>query len=132
MRQIHRVLEDAGVLVATLDNKFAAMDFYLERGEPDELARFLRSGKTHWLTKDAAEQFEISTFTPDELRRLVTSTGFELLDLVGKTVLPMRHHRELLADPAQRRQWAKIEKSVSGLPDAISRASHLQLACRKT
>ncbi len=132
MRQIHRVLADAGVLVATLDNKLSAIDFYLERGEPDELARFLRSGKTHWLTKDAAEQFEISTFTPEELRRLVASTGFELLDLVGKTVLPMRYHRELLADPDARRRWAKVEKSVSGLPDAVSRASHLQIACRKS
>ncbi len=131
MRQIHRALADAGVLVATLDNKLSAIDFYLERGEPEELARFLRSGKTHWLTRDADEQFEITTFTPEELRRLVASTGFELLDMVGKTVLPMRHHRELLADPEARRRWAKVEKSISGLPDAVSRASHLQVACRK-
>jgi len=131
MREIHRALENSGVLVATFDNKLSAIEFYLEGGDADELARFLRSGKTHWLTKDASEQFDITTFTPDELRRLAAATGFELLSMVGKTVLPMRHHRPLLADPDSRRAWARIEKSISSLPDGPSRASHIQIACRK-
>lgn len=131
MRQIHRVLAESGVLVATFDNKLSAIDFYLEGGDPTELARFLRGGKTHWLTKDAAEQFEITTFTAEELRRLAATTGFELLGMVGKTVLPMRYHRHLLADPDSRREWAKVEKSISSLPDAVARASHIQIACRK-
>lgn len=131
MREIHRVLEPGGVLIATFDNKLSAIDFYLEGGDSEELARFLRSGKTHWLTQDASEQFDITTFTPDELRRLATGAGFELLGMVGKTVLPMRHHRHLLADPDARRVWAKVEKSISSLPDGPARASHIQVTCRK-
>jgi len=131
MKEIRRALCDTGVLVATFDNKLSAIEFYLERGDPNELSLFLRSGKTHWLTKDTSEQFEITTFTPDELRHLVSTTGFELLDFVGKTVLPMRHHRHLLADPDSRRTWMKVEKSLSRAPDALPLASHLQIACRK-
>lgn len=132
MKQIRRALADSGILVATFDNTYSAIEFYLERGQPAELSDFLRTGRTHWLTKDAGERFDISTFTPEELRRLVETTGFEMLSLVGKTILPMRHHRELLADPEQRRAWMKIEKSLSAEPDALPRASHLQVACRKT
>lgn len=130
MKQIRRVMKADGVLVATFDNRLAALDFYLQRGDKEELARFLRDGKTHWLTKDKREQFPIVTFTPNDVRRLVESTGFELLDLVGKTVLPMRHHRKLLLEAADRRAWAKLEKKLCRDPDAIGRASHLQVACR--
>ena len=130
MKEIRRVLVDGGVLVATLDNKLSAIEFYLEQGDPRELSKFLRDGRTHWLTKDAAEQFEITTFAPDELRRLVEAGGFEVLDMVGKTVLPMRHYRQLLADSESRRAWAKVEKSLCRDSAAIGRTSHLQVACR--
>ena len=130
MKEIRRVLVDGGVLVATLDNKLSAIEFYLEQGDPRELSKFLRDGRTHWLTKDAAEQFEITTFAPDELRRLVDAGGFEVLDMVGKTVLPMRHYRQLLADSESRHAWAKVEKSLCRDSAAIGRTSHLQVACR--
>lgn len=130
MKEIRRVIADGGVLVATFDNKLSAIEFYLEQGDPGALSRFLRDGRTHWLTKDAGEQFEITTFAPDELRRLVENSGFELLDMIGKTVLPMRHYRQLLAAPESRRAWGKVEKSLSRDPSALARASHLQVACR--
>lgn len=131
LRGIHRILQPGGVLVATFDNRLAALDYYLAEGDPGKLSRFLRDGRTHWLTKDAAEQFPLVTVSPRELQRWVTDAGFELLSLHGKTVLPMRHHRERLADPAARRTWAAIEKRLATDPDALPRAPHLQIACRK-
>jgi SAM-dependent methyltransferase len=130
MKEIRRVLSPGGVLVATFDNRLAAIDFHLASGEPRALGHFLRDGKTHWLTKDSAEQFEITTYGPSELRRLIETTGFELLEMIGKTVLPMRHHRELLESPQARREWAKIEKGLARDPAAMGRASHLQVTCR--
>lgn len=130
MKQIRRLLAPGGVLVATFDNRLAAIDYYLAKGDPNVMARFFRDGKTHWLTKDEAEQFEITTYTPGGVLNLVQAAGFEVLDVVGKTVLPMRHYRELLAEAGDRRRWAKIEKSVCRDPAAIGRASHVQIACR--
>lgn len=130
LREVRRILTQDGVLVATFDNRLAAIDFYLSRNDAGEVERFLRDGKTHWLTRAASEQFPIQTYGPTELRRVLENAGFEILDLVGKTVLPMRHHRHLLATPADRRRWAKIEKSLCRDPAAIGRAGHLQVACR--
>lgn len=128
--EIRRVLAEGGMLVASFDNKFAAMDFYLERGDPEDLTAFLRNGKTHWLTRDKSERFPIHTFTPAELRKLHGRAGFEVVSLIGKTVLPMRHYRHLLEDPAQRRRWLRIEKSLWRDQDAAGRASHIQVASR--
>jgi SAM-dependent methyltransferase len=130
LKEIRRVLASDGVLVATFDNRLAALDFYLSGGDSQGLSQFLRDGKTHWLTKDVAERFEITTYGPSELRRLLETSGFEAIEMIGKSVLPMRHHRHLLESPAARREWAAIEKTLSRDPAAIGRASHLQTACR--
>jgi SAM-dependent methyltransferase len=127
MKEIRRVLTPGGKLAATFDNRLAALDFYLERGDPREMEQFIADGKTHWLTSDAAEQFEIHTYTPGQVGKLLERNGFQLLDMIGKTVLPMRHHRHLLQESANRRQWLKIEKQLWRDPAAIGRASHIQI-----
>ena len=130
MKQIRRLLTDDGVLVATFDNRLAALEFYLQSGDANAMGRFLRNGRTHWFTSDPEEQFPIVTFTPDGVRDLVESSGFDVLEMVGKTVLPMRHHRHLLAESRDRRAWAAIERKLSRNPHAMGRASHIQVACR--
>jgi SAM-dependent methyltransferase len=130
LRQIRRILTPAGKLVATFDNTLNALDFYLQQGDPGGLEEFLRSGVTHWLTRDRGEQFPIHTWTPAGLVKLLHTSGFEVLDLIGKTVLPMRHYRALLADPEARRAWARLEKSLRRDPAAVARAAHLQIVAR--
>lgn len=131
VRQIARILAPGGVLVATLDNRVPCVDYYLERGDREGLEQFLRGGCTHWLTRDPSERFEIHTFEPKGIERLVADAGLELLDMMGKTVLPMRRHRELLEDPAERRRWARIEQRLARDPANFARCAHLQFAARK-
>jgi len=131
LREIARCLSSGGVLVASFDNRVACIDYYVEKGDPTELEAFLGTGRTRWLTRDAAERFELHTFTPDQLRRLFTVAGFEVLDLVGKTVLPMRRFRNLLEEPGARRRWARIEKALARDPANLGRCPHLQIAARK-
>jgi ubiquinone/menaquinone biosynthesis C-methylase UbiE len=130
LKQIRRVLTDDGVLVATFDNRLAAIEHYLTLGDSHAMTRFLRDGKTNWLTKDADERFPITTFDPGDVTALLEAAGLEVVDMVGKTVLPMRHFRQLLATSEDRRTWAKVEKSLCRNPWAIGRASHVQIACR--
>lgn len=131
MRQIARILAPGGVFVGTVDNRVACIEHYVNNNDPEELERFLRTGRTHWLTRDASEQFQIHTFEPDGLRRLCQQAGLEVLDMIGKTVLPMRRHRELLEDSATRRRWADIERRLAGDPANLARCAHLQIAARK-
>lgn len=130
LREIRRVLAPGGILVGTFDNRYAAIDYYLGQGDAKALSGFLRDGRTNWLTKCADERFGITTFAPGDIHKLVGRAGFELMTMVGKTVLPMRHYRHLLATAEARRAWAGIEKSLAKQADAIGRASHIQVTCR--
>ena len=130
LNEIRGILAPDGVLVATFDNKLAALDFYLEKGNLADLEKFLRDGRTHWLTRDVDERFPIKTVAPDELHRLIENAGFRLLDMVGKTVLPMRQYRALLEASADRRAFSRIEKMLWRNPYAIGRCAHLQVAAQ--
>jgi ubiquinone/menaquinone biosynthesis C-methylase UbiE len=129
LKETRRILRPEGVLVATFDNKLSAVDFYLQKGDAKELARFLRRGVTHWLTRDPDEQFPIHTYSPQEVVKLVESAGFQVIELLGKTVLPMRHYRHLLETSESRRIWAAVEKRLCRDRDALVLASHIQVAC---
>jgi ubiquinone/menaquinone biosynthesis C-methylase UbiE len=130
LREIRRILADDGVLVATFDNRLAGIEYYLESGDTTELQSFLRSGRTHWLTRARKERFELHTFTPRQVRALLEKAGFAVLSVVGKTVLPMRAYRTLLEDGPTARRLMRIEKQLARDEDAIGRAPHIQAAAR--
>ena len=69
IREMRRICKPGGVMIATADNKLAAVDYYLQRGNVSGLESFLRTGRTHWLTDDAREQFDLTMFTPAEFSR---------------------------------------------------------------
>ena len=130
VKQIRKCLQPGGVLVATFDNRLACLDHYVKRNDPKGLAEVIRTGKTQWLTRDRAERFDVHTYTPEQIRKLLDKCGFELLDMVGKTVLPLRSLRQVLNDPGERRRWLALERKLWRDRDATARASHLQFAAR--
>lgn len=131
VREMFRTLRPGGVVIATADNKLAALDHFIERGDLDDLERFLRTNKTHWLTDNQKEQFELTMFTPHTLRNLFESAGFEIVALVGKTILPLRKHQPLLEDDRAVERLLKLEHELAKDPSAAARASHLQVTARK-
>ncbi len=130
LKEIRRVLRPDGILVATFDNKLSALDYYLHKSDPSVMEEFLRRGQTRWLTRDREEQFPIHTYTPAEVRKLLSKAGFSVLDMIGKVVLPMRRYRHILEESQARRRWMKIEKTLHRDPAAIGRASHIQVAAK--
>jgi SAM-dependent methyltransferase len=131
LREIAGCLVPGGVLVATFDNRLAGIEHYLEKGRLEELERFLKTGRTFWLTRDPEEQFEMQTFQAEQVPGLLTKAGLELVEIVGKTVLPMRRFRGLLEDADARRRLARLEKRLAKDPSAWGRCAHLQVVARK-
>src|SRR3954466_7780203 len=91
-----RITKPGGTVIATADNKLAAIDHYVERGNLDALEEFIWTGQTNWLTADQREQFELTTFTPASLAALFKRSGFEVLHITGKTLVPVRQNKRLL------------------------------------
>jgi ubiquinone/menaquinone biosynthesis C-methylase UbiE len=129
--EMFRVAAPGGIVIATADNKLAALDHYLEANDLDGLEQFCRTSRTRWLTDSESERFELHTFTPARLTKLFERSGFEVLDLIGKTVLDVRRHRNLLDDPAAMRRLVEMEIELSSDPTTAARAAHLQIVARK-
>jgi SAM-dependent methyltransferase len=130
-REMHRVCKPGGVVIATADNKLAAIDHYVERGNLDALEEFVRSGKTHWLTAEERERFELTTFTPLSLRKLFEKAGFEVVTLIGKTILPVRQNKRLLEAPGAVERLLRMEEDLARDPATAAVAGHLQITVRK-
>lgn len=130
-REMYRITKPGGIVIATADNKLAALDHYVQRGNLDELEEFVRTGRTRWLTDDQREQFELKMFTPTNVRKLFEQAGFEVLGIIGKTILPLRHNRSLLdrADAIER--LLNLEHDLSKDPSSAARAAHLQITARR-
>jgi SAM-dependent methyltransferase len=130
-REMFRITRPGGVVVATADNKLAALDHYVERGNLDALEEFVRTGRTNWLTADERERFELTTFTPDSLRRLFERAGFEVTEIAGKTVIPVRQNKHLFTQPDAVRRLLAMEAELSRDPASAARAGHLQIVARR-
>jgi len=129
--EMRRIAAPGGVLIATADNKLAALDHYVERGNLDALEEFVRGGRTRWLTPDEREQFELTTFTPASLRRLFERAGFEVLGVSGKTIIPVRQNKHLLTYPNATERLIRMEEELASDPASAARAGHLQVVARR-
>jgi SAM-dependent methyltransferase len=135
IKEIAAVLRPGGVLVASVDHRAGGLSHYLERADVEGLEDFARTGLTHWLTADSAEQFPVKMFWADEIRSMLERAGFEVTDLIGKTVLDLRRHHKLLAaaeaDPALMRRLLKLEARLHRDPSCLGLCGHLQVVARK-
>lgn len=130
-REFSRIMKPGGLVIATADNKLSLIDHFIQRGNLDALEEFIKTGKTNWLTNDAREQFELTTFTPASLTKLFESVGFEVLDVVGKSIIPVRENKKLLEYPGAVERLLKLEKDLAKDPWAAARAGHLQIVAKK-
>jgi ubiquinone/menaquinone biosynthesis C-methylase UbiE len=129
--EMFRISARAGVVIATADNKLAALDHFVERGSLDALEEFVRTGRTNWLTQDERERFELTTFTPASLRRLFERAGFEVAEVAGKPVVPVRQNKHLLTHPGAVERLVRLEEELSKDPAAAARAGHLQIVAKR-
>jgi len=130
-REMHRITKPGGVVIATADNKLAALAHFIERGDLNGLEDFVRSSKTRWLTQDEREKFELTTFTPAGLRKMFEQAGFEVIELIGKPILPIRVNRDLLKLDGAIERLLKIERDLSKDTSAAAAAGHLQITARR-
>ena len=131
--EMWRCCAPGGVVIATADSKLAAAEAYFARGDVEGLEKLLRTGRTRWVTGEEAEQFELHTFTPTELRKLFERAGFEVLGVAGKTILPARANRELLGQLEGEVFRRLVQQEMELEKDAgnAGRAAHLQVVARR-
>lgn len=129
--EVHRLLKPGGIFVFTVDNHLAAIDHFIDSGNLEALAAFVKSGRTEWLTKNVAERFDVKMFLPGQIDSLARSRGFDVISRIGKTVIPARQNRKLFECEHAVETLVELETVLQKEPAAVGRASHLQLAVRR-
>ncbi|MCC6239498.1 MAG: class I SAM-dependent methyltransferase [Phycisphaerales bacterium] len=129
--EMFRITRAGGVVVATADNKLAALDHYVQRGNLQALEAFVQNGRTRWLTSAQEEQFELTTFTPESLKKLFERAGFAVSGVAGKTILPLRHNKRLLEAEDAILRLLQLEKQLAKDAAAAGRCAHLQITAVK-
>jgi SAM-dependent methyltransferase len=132
LSEVHRVLTPGGMFVFTVDNYLAAIDHFIEAGNLKELGAFIKTGRTEWLTKNSEERFEVRMFLPGQIDALVKRCGFEIVSRIGKTVIPARRNRKLFEEEGAVEKLVDLETILQREATALGRASHIQIAARKT
>ena len=89
------------------------------------------SSRTHWLTADERERFELKTFTPATLRKLFEAAGFEVVQIAGKTIIPVRKNKILLTNRMRWSACCESNRSFPRIRPAPRRAGHLQITARQ-
>jgi ubiquinone/menaquinone biosynthesis C-methylase UbiE len=130
-RELFRICSPGGVVIATVDNQLAGLDHYLANYSIAELEDFVHTGRTQWLTPDEKERFDLHTFTPHAARKLFEHAGFEVMEILGKTILPLRKYKHWLEDPDQMEKLLRLERQLSKDPSSAAVAGHLQIQGRK-
>lgn len=131
VREMRRICKPGGAVIATADNKLAAIDHYFQKGDLPGLEELLRRGRTRWLTSDEREQFELTTFTPAELSRLFERGGLAVDRIMGKTILPIRTFKESLEREGAFEKLMRMELELQKDPSTAARAAHLQIVARR-
>lgn len=132
VREIARTLGGGGIAVLSVDNRMGGYDHFLEKGDLAGLLDFHKRGIFTWLAEKKDERFPCRTFEPSELVGMAKTAGFEVLSLIGKVVLPLRKHQEILKDKEVFRALMRIERKLGSRQENLGRASHLQAVLRKT
>jgi len=131
LSEVHRLLKPGGVFVFTVDNHLAAIDHFIEAGNLEALASFVKTGKTEWLTKNVEERFDVRMFLPGQIEALTKGKGFEVVSRIGKTVIPARTNRKILETEGAVETLVELEGILARDPASVGRASHIQIAARR-
>lgn len=131
VRALSRLTQPGGVVCASVDQRYAGLGFYLDKSDLDGLATFVQKGRSVWLGGTREERFPLTMFTPKDLRGLFEGVGFEVISMIGKTVLPLRKRREMLEDPRARRRLLQIEEKLHRDEATLGMAAHLEILARR-
>lgn len=132
LSEVHRLLKPGGTFVFTVDNHLAAIDHFIASGNLQALASFIKTGRTEWLTQNTAERFGVHMFTPAQIEALVKKSGFETISRIGKTVIPARENRKIFEEHGAIETLVELETLLQKDPAAAARASHFQIAARRS
>ena len=128
-----RVAKPGAFFIPSVDSRFPAVIRLVSLGEWNRASEVLETGASQMVYPTGS--FATHGFTPQELIELLEAAGWEVGQLIGKTILGARLPAEMLKqfvnDPHSFHLLLQMEKELGAEPSLIGMASHLEAVCQK-
>lgn len=131
LKEVTRILRPNGTIVMSVDNIYGGMFHFLKEDDIDGLEKFIKNGRTNWVTDESKEQYEVTAFTPKKIRSMCEARGLEVLSIIGKTALPLRRFQNCLKDKESRERIIRLEEKLNSVEAMLGNAAHLEFVARK-
>jgi SAM-dependent methyltransferase len=131
LNELARVLRPNGQILMSVDNLYGGLLHCMKDGDLDGLETFVKNGRTTWITDEEEQRYPVQSFTPERLRKYCADCGFEIISMIGKTILPLRRFQNQLRDRAARERLIKLEEKLNHQEAALGLAAHLEFVARK-
>lgn len=131
LKEMDRILQPNGIVLMSVDNVYGGLYHYLKASDVDGLENFIKNGRTRWVTDEAPQQYDIQAFTPEKIRELCAGRGWEVISIIGKTILPLRRFQELLSNREMRERLIKLEEKLHHREATLGCAAHLEFVAKK-
>ncbi|WP_084251365.1 class I SAM-dependent methyltransferase [Kosmotoga arenicorallina] len=129
LSEVNRVLKPEGKLVATVDNAFAFLQDFVSNVESKNAEKFMRNKRV--LIGDSSVSrihFHTTPFFPDDIKVLLSKTGFKLIDIAGMVVFAPYDEEKLARNIDDALAW---EYRFCREEQLFGRAEHLFFAAAK-
>lgn len=131
IKELVRVLEPGGTLVASVDNRAAAVNWLRDKDDRDAVQRLLETGEVAMPQKREGSLYVVHAFTPDELRELWESSGLSVERIIGKLVVANRLACFRSEDAAIQQWLLALELKYNDNSAFYPWSGHLEIAGRK-
>ncbi len=131
LKELTRILRPNGVMIMSVDNIYGGMFHYLKDNDIDGLEKFIKTGRTNWVTDESKEQYEVTAFTPQKIQSMCEARGLKVLSIIGKTALPLRRFQDSLKTKKDRDRIIKLEEKLNSVEAMLGNAAHLEFAAQK-
>jgi ubiquinone/menaquinone biosynthesis C-methylase UbiE len=131
VREFARVVRSGGAVLASVDNRVAALRWIKDTEDRDAVERLLATGDILAPNDNEELRYVIHAFTPAELHHLFEGNGISVERIIGKPVLAGRLTGHDSRDPAVLEWLHQLESKYCDDPAFYPWGGHLEIAGRK-
>lgn len=131
LMEFERVVKPSGIVIASIDNRVAALEWFKDKNDLNAVQRFLETGEIQTPQEQAEFCYSIHTFTVNELKELFQSRGLLVERIIGKLVIAHRLPGFKSKDPVIQEGLYKLEIQYNNNPAFYPWAGHLEIVGRK-
>lgn len=131
LNEVGRVLKKDGIVIGTVNNRFvyATTNTILQGKRVDKFEKSFKTGDKY--SSNLNKKLKTHDFTLEELKKDLTSKGFEIIDILGPTNLLRKWEYEKVAEKTDKKKLLDLQLKFASKKEYINNSSDFFFVCKK-